>query len=139
MKNSKKPSKTTSRRPKPNRRPTRKASSAREEKPQPPGGELDRLAGPPSVRFSATIHPRGKTDAKLIEKIDLDRVPDPQGQIRALVTTADLVKLLDQGFEVRLHQAYPVQPLNPKLIESEDSFKRWLDKTVQGIKGAKKP
>lgn len=93
---------------------------------------------PPTVRFSATIHARGKTDPASIEKLDIDRVPDPQGLIRALVTAADCVRLLNQGFEVRLHQAYPVRPINPALIETDDSFKRWLDKRVATIKGAKK-
>ena len=93
---------------------------------------------PPKVRFSATIHPRGKVDPNSIEKLNIDRVPDPQGLIRALVTAADCVRLVNQGFEVRLHQAYPVQPVNPALIETDDSFKRWLDKKVETIKGAKK-
>ena len=93
---------------------------------------------PPKVRFSATIHARGNVDPNSIEKLNLDRVPDPQGLIRALVTAADCVRLVNQGFEVRLHQAYPVQPINPALIETDDSFKRWLDKKVETIKGAKK-
>jgi hypothetical protein len=41
---------------------------------------------------------------------------------------------LDQGYEIRLYQAYPVQPLDPKLIESEDSFQRWLDQQIRKIK-----
>ena len=93
---------------------------------------------PPAVRFSATIHPREKMDPKALEKLDIDRIPDPTGVIRALVTPADCVRLVNQGFEVRLHRAYPVQPLNPKLIEPDDSFKRWLDNRIQNIKGAKK-
>lgn len=93
---------------------------------------------PPSVRFSATIHPREKMDPKALEKLDIDRIPDPTGVIRALVTPADCVRLVNQGFEVRLHRAYPVQPLSPALIEPDDSFKRWLDERVQNIKGAKK-
>ncbi len=91
-----------------------------------------------NVRFSATIHLRQAADPDALNKLDIDRIPDPKGLIRALLTPADCVRLLDQGFEVRLEQAYPVQPLDPKLIESDDSFKRWLDKSVQTIKGARK-
>ena len=73
-----------------------------------------------------------------MEKLDIDLVPDPKGLVRALVTAADCVRLLNQGLEVRLHQAYPMQPLNPALIESDESFRRWLDKRMKTIKGTKK-
>jgi len=66
---------------------------------------------PPTVRFSATIHTRRKAESQLDGKLDIDRVPDPKGLVRALVTAADCVRLLNQGLEVHLHQAYPVQPL----------------------------
>jgi hypothetical protein len=45
---------------------------------------------------------------------------------------------VDQGFEVRLYQAYPVQPLNPALIETEESFKSWLDQRLQPFKRSRK-
>lgn len=94
--------------------------------------------GPPAVRFSATIHARGKADPDWMEKLEIDRVPDPKGLVRGLVTPADCVRLLDQGFEVRLHSAYSVQPLDPALVERDDAFKRWLDERVQAIRGAKR-
>lgn len=102
------------------------------------GSGLDYLEFPPTVRFSATIHTRRKADRNWMEKLDIDRVPDPKGLVRALVTAADCVRLLNQGLEVHLHQAYPVQSLNPALIESDESFRRWLDKRVKTIKGTKK-
>lgn len=96
---------------------------------------------PPTVRFSATIHASEQTqreEPNWIEKLDVDRVPDPAGLIRALVTHADCVRLVNQGFEVRLYQAYPVQPLDPALIETEDSFKSWLDQRLQPFKRSRK-
>lgn len=93
---------------------------------------------PPTLRFSATIHPRRKEDPNWLEKLDIDRLPDPKGLVRALVTPADCVRLLDQGLEIHLHQAYPVQPLNPALIQSDESFRRSLDKRLKTIKAVKK-
>ena len=82
------------------------------------------------MRFDATIHAPDKQKANRIDQLDLDRLPDPKGLVRALVTVADLARLLDQGFEVHLHHAHPVQPFNPKLIETDESVRRWLDKKL---------
>lgn len=90
-----------------------------------------------TVRFGATIHAPSNAKPNWIEQLDIDRLPDPRGLVRALVTAADCVRLLDQGFEVRLHHAYPVQPLNPDLIEKDESFHRSLDKRLRKIKGYK--
>ena len=86
------------------------------------------------VRFSATIHAPAKAHSNWMDEVQVDRIPDPEGQVRALVTEADLVRLLNEGYEVHLHSAYPVQPLDPKLIESDDSFQRWLDQQIRKIK-----
>ena len=88
----------------------------------------------PSMRFDATIHARQKADPEWEKKLNIDRVPDPKGLVRALVTAADCVRLLDQGFEVRLHQAHPVRPLDPKLIENEEAMKRWLEKKLKEVR-----
>lgn len=85
------------------------------------------------MRFDATIHTRQKADPDWEKKLNIDRVPDPKGLVRALVTAADCIRLLDQGFEVRLHQAHPVRPLDPKLIENEEALKRWLEKKLKEV------
>lgn len=81
----------------------------------------------PKVRFEATIHAGSKASANRIDLLDLDRVPGPRGQVRALVTADECVQLLDQGFEVRLHHAHPVRPLDPALIETDESVRRRLE------------
>jgi hypothetical protein len=91
-----------------------------------------------TVRFSATITPRRKAGPNWIEKLNIDRLPDPKGVVRALVTAADCVRLVNQGLDVHLHQAYPVQPLDPKLIETDESFRRWLEKRLPNLKRAQK-
>jgi hypothetical protein len=81
----------------------------------------------PKVRFEATIHATRKASANRIDHLDIDRVPGPPGQVRALVTADECVQLLDQGFEVRLHHAHPVRPLDPALIETDESVRRRLE------------
>jgi|MudIll2142460700_1097286.scaffolds.fasta_scaffold08450_4 hypothetical protein len=138
MKRVKKQTKVASKKRKPARRQTPNTADTDYNNISDTGSGLDYLELPPTVRFSATIHTRRKADPNWMEKLDIDRVPDPKGLVRALVTAADCVRLLNQGLEVHLHQAYPVQPLNPALIESDESFRRWLDKRMKTIKGTKK-
>ena len=55
------------------------------------------------MRFEATIRAAGRK-AKTkdwADDLDVDRVPDAKGRVRALITVEDLVRLLDQGLEVR--------------------------------------
>jgi hypothetical protein len=133
MKQVKKTSKVVSKKPKSGRKQASKTSKIGSAKtPE----QISVLDHPPTVRFSATIHPDEKAHPNWMEKLDIDRVPDPTGLIRALVTPEDCVRLVNQGFEVRLYNAYPVEPLNPALIETDDSFKRWLDAKMASIKGA---
>lgn len=78
-------------------------------------------------RFVATIHPgRGREDFGGLDEMGLDRLPDDDGLIRAFVTAGECVALLDAGYEVRLHHHYPIEPVDPDLIASEDEAKRWL-------------
>ena len=126
---------------------SKKSKSARKEpskKPQsasaqPPadGPTLATTEVPTNVRFSATIHVREGSDPNLIAQLHIDSVPDPAGLIRALVTPDDCVRLVNQGFEVRLDAAYPVKPLNPALIETKDSVQSWIDEKIQAAKRAK--
>jgi hypothetical protein len=121
----------------------KKKSKAASKKPKSGRKQASTLAGeaPPTVRFSATIHASEQTqreEPNWIEKLDIDRVHDPTDQIRALLTPEDCVRLVNLGFEVRLHNAYPVEPLNPSLIQTDDLVKRWFDAKVQSIKGARR-
>jgi hypothetical protein len=93
-----------------------------------------------NVRFEATIHAgRNARKANWADHLDIDRIPDAKGQVRALVTADDCVRLLDQGLEIRLYRAHPIEPLNPALIETDESVRRWLDEQVSGIKDRSMP
>lgn len=92
-----------------------------------------------NVLFEATIHSERKdVNVDLINHLDIDRVPDPKGLVRALLTADDSVRLLNLGFEVRLHHAHPVRPLDPSLVETDESVRRWLDEKLRGLIPANK-
>lgn len=86
------------------------------------------------VRFEATVQ-QGDRDVALarVADLDLDRVPDPHGEVRLLVAVGDLVGLLDQGFEVHLYRVVRPEPLPEGLLADDDATQRWLEERVQGI------
>ena len=95
----------------------------------------DRNAALFKMRFEATIYPGRKAKKKdWADDLEVDRVPDARGRVRALITVEDLVRLLDRGLEVRLYRAHAYEPLDPSLIMTEESFKRWLDEQVNNLK-----
>lgn len=94
----------------------------------------DRQPDPPKVRLEAIVVP-GELGATLeaVAELDLDRVPDPEGQVRVVVTPDEVVQLAERGYEVRIVRAIPVTPLDPKLVMDDESAKAWLEVRVQGI------
>ena len=90
--------------------------------------------GAPSVRFEATIHP-GQRGLALegVADLDLDRVPDPEGGVRLLITADDAVSLVTRGYEVHLLAVHPVTPLDTALVTDEATSLRWLEEQVKGI------
>ncbi len=86
------------------------------------------------LRFEATVHPGdGDVPLESVADLDLDRVPDPQRGVRLLVTTDEIVALLERGYEVRLHRVAWVEPLSPELRIADDEAIAWLEERVQGI------
>ena len=90
-------------------------------------------AGHP-LRFEATVHagPGARTLARVAD-LDLDRVPDPRGDVRVLVDAEELTRLLDEGYEVHLHGTVRAAPLDPALVMDDDEAERWLEEMVEGI------
>jgi hypothetical protein len=80
------------------------------------------------------VHP-GEQDLPLerVADFDLDRVPDPQGGVRVVITAEDAAQLVQQGYEVLLVRALPVRPLDPGLVMDDDSARQWLDDQTKGI------
>ena len=94
-------------------------------------GESGRPAGD---RFEATVHP-GEQDVALaqVADLDLDRIPDPQGGVRVVVTADELAELVRRGYEVRVYRNIPMEPLRADLVETDEGAQRWLEERVAGI------
>ncbi|MDQ3849903.1 MAG: hypothetical protein M3296_04720 [Actinomycetota bacterium] len=98
--------------------------------PQPPEPPIQGAA----VRFEATVHPgAARRSLQEVADLDLDRVPDPKGGVRVLVTAQDATELLARGYEVLLVRALPVQPLDRGMVGDEDSADAWLEEQTRGI------
>jgi hypothetical protein len=88
-------------------------------------------------RFEATVQQGGRDTALArVADLDLDRVPDPRGEVRLLVGTEDLVRLLEMGYEVHLHRLARPEPLPKELLSDDDAVRRWLEERVTGISRA---
>lgn len=99
-----------------------------------PEGPTEFRPGEPTTRFEATLHPGARE--LLVEEIlalDLDRVPDREGRVRLLITADEAVGLVERGYEVHLHRALPVRPLDRSLIADDDAVRQWLEDRVRGI------
>lgn len=91
-------------------------------------------AGAGRHRFEATVHPGAAEVAlSLVADLDLDRVPDPRGDVRVVVTSDEVAELLARGFEVRLYRLVPVRPLDPDLVMRDEDAARWIEERVTGI------
>jgi formate dehydrogenase maturation protein FdhE len=60
----------------------------------------------------------------------LDRIPDRYGRVRALVTAEECARLLDLGYQIRLHRHHPIEPIDARLITTDESVQRWLDEIL---------
>ena len=88
-----------------------------------------------AVRFDATVHPGARNrDLRGVAELDLDRVPDPEGAVRVLVGADDCRRLLERGYEVRLHGAVPVRPLPSELVAADEAVSAWVEERLRGIR-----
>jgi hypothetical protein len=87
-----------------------------------------------NARFEATVHPGDHQLAlEAVADLDLDRIPDPDGGVRVLVTAEEAIELVWRGYEVRLLRVHPISPLNPALVSDDASVMEWLEQQVRGI------
>jgi hypothetical protein len=91
----------------------------------------------PRYGFAGTVHPGDRArDVERVAELDLDRLPDPEGAVRVLLTPDDCVRLLEIGYEVHLQRSWPVQPLDSRLTTDDDADRAWLEERVMGIERA---
>ena len=87
-----------------------------------------------NARFEATVHPGDHQLAlEAVADLDFDRIPDPDGGVRVLVTAEQAIELVWRGYEVRLLRAHAISPLNPALVQDDASVTEWLEQQVRGI------
>jgi len=101
------------------------------------GGSHEPYEPPPAgaaLRFEATVRPGEKgPPLEGVADLDLDRVPDPEGRVRLLITAEEAAQLLVRGYEVLLVRALPLQPLEPALVMDDDSARAWLEEQTKAI------
>ena len=94
-------------------------------------------AAPPSARYEILIDTGGSRGPELAAQHDLDRLPDREGRVRALVTEDDLARLQASGAPIEVGARLDVAPLDPALVASDDEAQRWLEERLHGIRREK--
>lgn len=103
---------------------------------------MDNVTEPPDdsipsggMRLEVTVHP-GAEQRSLdgVYDLDLDRIPDPKGELRVLVTEEQLKELVARGYEVRQLKSYPVQPLDKSLIMDNETAVGAVERQLEGLR-----
>ncbi len=116
------------------RKSTPKASSAAKKTADPNAALLNRAGGAGDIRFEATLGVMPYSKARSVAAdMDLDRLPDVDGQVRLLLTPDDARRLLAMGMPVQLEKAHPVRPLPRDRLMSDQQAQSWLDERLKGL------
>ena len=92
---------------------------------------------PGGMRLEVTVHPGAGAEQSSLDGVydlDLDRVPDPKGELRVLVTEEQLKELVARGYEVRQLKSYPVQPLDKSLIMDDETAVGAVERQLEGLR-----
>jgi hypothetical protein len=104
----------------------------RRSKPSPPN--------PGPGRFAATIHPGlGRKDLAELDSVPMDRLPNARGRVAAILSTDEIIRLLDRGYEVRLSRHLRIQPLSQDLAVSDAEFRRSLEERFRDLRKQTSP
>lgn len=96
---------------------------------EPPQQPADR----PATRFEVTLQPgAGQRSLAEVADLDLDRVPDPRGGVRLVVSAEEVDRLRSAGYAVTIEAERAVQPLDPSLVMDDDAARGWLDGRLAG-------
>ena len=116
------------------RKPANKAASTAKKTTDQDAALLKRAGGPSDIRFEATLGPTPYRKAlSLAADMDLDRLPDVDGQVRLLLTPDDARRLLAMGVPVHLDKAHPVRPLPRERLMSDQQAQSWLEERLKGL------
>lgn len=99
--------------------------------PHQPDGGSSRDSG---LRFDVTMPTKDRAAAiEMVTALDLDRLPDCDGDVHLLVTLDEVALLVEGGHEVRISAALHVAPLDPSLVMEDKDSMAWLEAQVDGI------
>jgi hypothetical protein len=94
----------------------------------------DPADGRPDVRLEATVHPGDqRSGLEAVADLDLDRIPDPDAGVRALLAPDEAIALVRRGYEVRLLRAHPISPLDPAHVTNDQDVREWAEQQTRGI------
>ena len=86
------------------------------------------------IRFEAELPRQKDGEAYRFDDLGIDRIPGPEGTFRVLISAEDAMRLLERGIEVRLLKAHKVEPLDPKLIMTDEAAKAFLEEQTRGVR-----
>lgn len=116
------------------RKSAKKAASPAKKTAEQNAALLKRASGPSDIRFEATLGPTPHRKAlSMAADMDLDRLPDVEGQVRVLLTPDDAQRLLAMGVPVHLEKAHPVRPLPRERLMSDQQAQSWLEQRLKGL------
>jgi BMFP domain-containing protein YqiC len=68
-----------------------------------------------------------------LDPLDLDRLPDVDGQARVLVDARELSMLEKRGFDLEAVRRIPIGPLDPALVYQDDAAQEWLTSRLSDV------
>lgn len=86
------------------------------------------------IRFEAELPRQKEGETYPSDELGLDRIPGPEGTFRILITAEDAMRLLERGIEVRLLRAHKVQPLDPKLVMTDEAADALIKEQTRGLR-----
>ncbi len=99
--------------------------------PHQPNGGTSRDSG---LRFDVTMPTKDRAAAiEMATALDLDRLPDRDGDVHLIATLDEVAMLVEGGYEVHLSAAVHVAPLDPALVMDDKDSMAWLEAQVDGI------
>jgi len=86
-----------------------------------------------ATRFEASISPGDRQFSMAdVRGVDVDWMPGPRDEGRAMVTAVQAAALVERGFRVHLLRAHPVQPLDPALVMDRERARAQLEDRLRG-------
>jgi hypothetical protein len=90
----------------------------------------------PTVRYEVLVRSgRAAAERAGIDDLDLDRLPDHEGAVRALVDADELAALEERGLDVERVGEIAVAPLDPSLVARDDDVRGWLESELAPLRG----